>query len=42
MSNAQNVDEKLDNSLSDYHLEVEVDDTYESSGTNDHQYFESM
>lgn len=41
-SNAQNVDEKIDNFLSDYYLKVEIDDTYESSGTNDHHYSESM
>lgn len=41
-SNAQDVDEELDNFLSDYYLEVEVDDTYESSGINNHHYSESM
>ncbi|XP_072746309.1 neprilysin-4 isoform X3 [Anoplolepis gracilipes] len=41
-SNAQNDDEALDNFLSDYYLEVEVDDTYESSGTNNHHYSETI
>ncbi|KMQ87627.1 endothelin-converting enzyme 1-like protein, partial [Lasius niger] len=41
-SNAQNVDGELDNFLSDYYPEVEIDDTYESSGTNHHHYSESI
>lgn len=41
-SNAQNVDGELDNFLSDYYPKVEIDDTYESSGTNHYHYSESM
>ncbi|XP_029169293.1 neprilysin-4-like isoform X2 [Nylanderia fulva] len=40
-NNTQNVDGELDNFLiSDYYPEVEIDDTYESSGTNHHHYSE--
>ncbi|XP_070167223.1 neprilysin-4-like isoform X1 [Polyergus mexicanus] len=42
INNAQNVNEELDNFLRDYYLKIEVDDTYESTGTNDHHYSESI
>lgn len=33
-------DEELDNFLGDYYPEMEIDDTYENSGTQDYRYSE--